>query len=1176
MNFIQIFHLGVFAVLLILVVRRLPRFAIGRPVAFLMMLFLAALTGLVGLQQLPVELMPNVAYGNVTIFIDVRGGMPPPEVERLVTRPVEEAMMTVAKLKNIIASSKKHRSVVTLEFEPGMNMNLATLEVREKFLRIKNKLPKEIERPVIAHYEESDAPVVIAALTSPRYTPEELRRLVEEKLKEKLVRTEGVANVEIGGGRERKILVELDKAKLVAFNLPMKKIVSVLEQNNLNLRVGDMAETSRTLGLRAVGAFQSVEDIGNLGVAVSEKGALIRLKDLGGVKDDYMEAESLSRLNSKSAVTLYIQKESAANTVHVVNRVKKVLDDFRGTLGGDIQLMMVSDQGRAIVNAIRSVEMTMFFGIALVVLILSLFLSETSFTRTVSGALLALLFCVLVIFYFLRIPLEDSQGLVIAVLIGLSLAAFWRRDLRPAFVVAGSIPVSLLITLAWMYFEKVSINVISLSGLVLGTGLLVDNSIVVLENFDRLRRKDPEAVPAVVAEKAALEIAGPMLGGTLTTVVVFLPFYMLQKQTQLLYAGIAFTVTATLLSSLFCALALVPALASRLGRPEEKRQRRKGFYPQITQISRIKGLRKIGINLERFWRNILRNLRIKNLLWLLGAGVLVLIPAMVLGLRLSLDTAVYVLAVLGALGLGVYLIRHYPYYLRWFLGHKKILLGAILVLFAFGLMIFQNRLPKDFMAASEESEFVVFVELASGTRINISDQVVKEVEKRIRETPGIDDMIQNLSTRVEGWSSKVYVTLKPRAERPLTTQEVIDKLRPRLRNIGEDYDTFVYFSEPRSGKEIFIEVYGENYKTLSQLAMQIASGLSKVPQFSDVKVRYRPGQPEATVQIDPSRAAMLGFDNQEIAESVHGLIRGLRATSFYSRREEVETVVRLIPAQCQTVEQLKMLPLASAQGFFVPLEQAARLEFGLSPSEIWHRNKTRMIQVSANLGSMPLGLAAQSAQKVIQSVKFPEDYYADIGGDYENMVQAGRNFTQALLLTVILIFAVMACQFESVSQPFIITITILLAGIGAIAALAVTKSTITLGVSIGMLMLGGMVVNSGIILVDRINTLRAAYPHIPLTKIIIWAGKHRMRPIFMTTATTVFGLLPMGLDRSESAVLWSPLAITVIGGLISSAILTLFAVPCFYLVIVEAKKQCTIYWVKLMRKAKISTTKILD
>lgn len=272
MNSVQLLHIAVFGFLLILFAGRFPRFAIRKPVAYTMVLALILLVGTVSIFRLPVELMPDISYGNVTIFIDVRGGMPPPDVERLVTKPVEEAMSTVSKMKNIISTSKKHRSIVTIEFDPGTNMSLATMEVREKFLRVKSRLPREIERPIIAHYEEADAPVVIAALTSNRWTPEELRRFVEEKLKEKLLRIEGVANVEIGGGRERKILVEIDKHRLAAFGIPIKKVVSILEQNNLNMQVGEVTGRVSTLALRTMGAFRSVREIEEAGVAVSPQG----------------------------------------------------------------------------------------------------------------------------------------------------------------------------------------------------------------------------------------------------------------------------------------------------------------------------------------------------------------------------------------------------------------------------------------------------------------------------------------------------------------------------------------------------------------------------------------------------------------------------------------------------------------------------------------------------------------------------------------------------------------------------------------------------------------------------------------------------------------------------------------------------------------------------------------
>ncbi len=1088
MNFTQLLHLFLFGLILIIAAKHLPGFAIRRPVALIMILGAAVLAGITAIKQLPIELMPDIAYGNVTIFVEVRGGMPPPEVERLVTKPIEEAMGTVSKLKNIISTSKQHKAVVTLEFEPGTNMDLAALEVREKFLRVKSKLPREIERPIIAHYEESDAPVVIAALTSSRHTPEEMRRMVEEKLKEKLLRLPGTANVEIGGGRERKILAELDKHRLAALGLPIKKITAILEQNNLNLRAGDMEGSAYNLGLRTLGAFQSLEEISNIGIAVGKKGGIIRLRDVARVKDDYLEPETYSRLNSRAAVTIYIQKESLANTIRVVSGVRHALREFESCMEIGMDLIIVTDQARTIQQAVRSVKMTLFYGACLVIIILGLFLSQTVFTRRLAGGLLALLLLNLLTLYLLRIPLESSLGLVIGVLGLLFCLSLWRGDLRPAMIVGCSVPVSLLITLALMYFENVSLNIISLSGLVLGIGLLVDNSIVVLENIDRWKRKLPDRDGPQRAEIAAREMVPAMVGGTLTTVVVFLPFSLLQKQTQLLYAGIAFTVTATLLSSLFCALTLVPALGARLQPADNRLKRPRPSRPWV-----FPGMGRLALGIE--------NLR----------------------------------------------FRHYSANLRKVLQHKGKTVMAVSLLFCISVFVFLQCVPKDFMAASEQSEFVVYVEMASGTRLDICDRIVREVEKRISEIPEIKDMIKSLSSRVEGWSSKIYVSLKPRAKRRFSTQEVIDNLRGRFKGIGEEYETFVYFSEPRSGKEIFIEIYGFNYETLAQLAMRIASGIGKIPKFTDVKIRYRPGRPEARVMLNTRRTAMLGFNNQEIGEVLHAQLRGLRATSFYHQEEEIETIVRLKPEQCRTIEQLKNLGLVSPEGFSVPVEHISRLEFGLSPSEIWHRNKTRMIQVSANLGLLPLGLAAKRAQAAIAQVKFPEDYYADIGGDYENMVQASRSFWQAMGMTILLVFVVMACLFESLRQPLIIMITVLLAGIGAVAALVLTASAATLGVSIGLLMLGGIVVNNGIMLVDRINALRKQAPHVRLEKIVIWAGRQRLRPILMTTITTVLGLLPMALDRSESAVLWSPLALTVIGGLIASTVLTLFVIPCIYI-----------------------------
>ncbi|MCK5240959.1 efflux RND transporter permease subunit [bacterium] len=1141
MDFNQLLQCGLLGLIILLFARRLPNFSLKRPIAFLMIIAFIVIAGLTAMKRLPLELMPNIAYGNVTIFVDVRGGMPPPEVERLITKPIEEAMGTVSKLKNIISTSKKHRAIVTLEFEPGTNMDLATLETREKFLRVKHRLPKEIEKPVIAHYEEADAPVVIAALTSPHHTSESLRRMVEETLEEKLLRVSGVANVEIGGGRQRKILVELDRQRLVALGLPFQKVVSVLERNNLNVRVGEVSAQSSTFGLRTLGDFKTIEDIKKIGVAVTETGGVIRLVDLGTVKDDYLEAESYSRLNSQAAVTLYIQKESLSNTVAVVEQVQKVLKKFEKTLTSDVEMLVVSNQGKLIKAALYSVMMTLFYGMTLVILILSLFLSKTVITRNLSAIGLTLLLGLLLVLTIIGVPLQKTIIVVIVMIAALFITALWRKDLWPAFIVAASIPVSLLLTLGFMYFNHVTLNVISLSGLVLGIGLLVDNAVVVLENYERLAKKKPGKLKEEQLNQATQEMINPMIGGTLTTIVVFLPFSLLQKQAQLLYAGIAFTVTTILLASLFSAIALVPALLNRYKSvSSEEGLDKRG---DVTQAKKSRAL------IKKTWSFISSHRIYPALLTMIFLSAVFYFIA---GYKLELS--LYSALVITVLAAGLLMLVRYKLVLNSLLKHQGKVLSVVLLLFALSAAVFWYRVPKDFMASQEQNEFVVFIEMASGVRLDISNRLVKDIEERIQNHAGVKDEIKSISSKVEGWSSKIYVTLKPRFERKLSTARVIARLRKELVNIGEEYETFIYFSEPQSGKEVFVEVFGHNYETLAGLAMQLANRMSKIKGLSDTKVRYRPGRPEVKVILDRNKVALMGLDNKTVAESMHAQLKGLRATKFYDKQEEVETIVRLDPKQCETIEQLRQIMLMSEKDGHMPIEHIAKLHFGLSPSEIWHRNKSRMIQVSANLGKRPLGDAAEDIKAAIHAINFPDDYYADIGGDYEQMVAADKSFKLALGLTIILVFMVMAGLFESLIQPFIIMITVVLSGIGAVTALVLTHTTMTLGVSIGLLMLGGMVVNNGIILIDRINQLKAEHPDISLFKLISWAGKQRIRPIFITTVTTMCGLLPMALDQSESAGLWQPLAITVIGGLITGTVLTLFVVPCFYCAIESLRK----------------------
>ena len=1155
MSAAQLIHLAVFGVFLIAISRKLPKFALSRPVTLSMILSAIILFGAAALIQLPVELMPNVSYGNVTIFMDVRGGMPPPEIERLITKPTEAAMGTVSKLRNLVSSSKKDRAVVTLEFDPGTDMDLAAMEVREKFLRVRPKLPPEIEKPIIARYEESDAPVFIAALTSDRYTPEELRLLVDNDIREKLMRVGGVANVEVGGGRERKIIVDIDRDRLAAFHLSILRVVEVLERNNLNLRAGEVkGPGTLNLGVRTLGAFRTVEDIRDMTLAAAPNGGRIRVKDVADVNDSYLESESYSRLNAKAAVTLYIQKESSANTVRTAAAIEREMGRFRSGLPEGIDLVVISNQKKAILSAIHSVRATLIYGVVLVILVLPFFLAKTRFTRTVTASLLVLLIANVLFFYCMRWSLDETLWPVIALFLGVTALAFYRSDIRTSFVVALSIPTAVCVTLALMFFEGVSINVMSLSGLIIGIGLLVDNAVVVIENYDRILADHRDLSPKEAMVRAADEMIPPMVGGTLTTVVVFLPFSLLQKQAQMLFSGITFTVTASVFSSLFIALTLVPALGCRL----DPRKRARDAWDG---------------RMEEFWRKILNSLssnRVgaavlnrragfnpaslqKRRVWAFLGGALAAAAALYFALEIPLPQGLFVVLTAALIAGGLAMMTRYGANLFWCLDNKKPVFTAIASFFLIAILFFLFVLPKDFMAASEQSEFVVFVELDTGVRLDISNRIVEEVEKVVRDFPKTKDSIKSVSSKVEGWSSKVYVTLKDLSERPYSTQQVINILRQEVdkavEKYAKDYKAFSYFSEPRTGKEVFVEIFGYEYDLMAKLAMELAGRMGELSDLSDVKIRYRPRRPQLSILVDPMRASFFGLNPKEVADTLHAQMRGLRATTFFDQSNEIETVVRVRPEQRETVNHLKNLMITTRGGEQIPLRNIASVEGDLSPSEIWHRNKSRMIQVSANLGAASLAAAADRIRGIVDQISFPPEYYADIGGQYEDMVAANRDFWRALALTIFLIFMVMACQFESLSQPFVIMGTVLLSAIGAVAALLLFKTEVTLGVLVGLLMLGGIVVNNGIMLIDRINSLKKANPSQDLRSLILEAGIQRIRPIFMTKATAVLGLLPMALDRSESAALWSPLAITVIGGLVSSSLLTLFVIPCVYVTV---------------------------
>ena len=1012
------------------------------------------LIGIISLFRLPVELYPNISFGEISIIVQIRGGIPPTEVESMVTRPIEESVSTVSHLEEMLAISKEGESTIVLSFEPGIDMSFAALEVREKFARVKNKLPKEVEKPIIAQFKRSDVPIIILAVTSLRRTTEELRKIVDEIVKERIKRVTGIANVEVGGGRERKILVEVDQRALVKYSLPLERIINMMGLNNLNLLSGEIKKERNKYLIRTIGEFETIDDIKNIGVSTTPDGSIVRLKDVAEVKDSYLEPTGYARINIRPIVSLYLQKESTGNTIQIANAVLKEMDKVRKIVPPDVKIIVTSNQAKFIEKAINNLKNSLLKGAILIMLVLAFFLGRIKKEHSI------LILVVLVAMMFIPAKL-------LYVMLAVFIATFLsKKDFRPIMIVTASIPISVIITFGLMelcnvFFSKaitLTINFITMFGLALGVGMLVDNSIVVFENILKKIEEGHNRIDATI--KGASEMNLVIMASTLTTVIVFLPMVFVGKEVKLLYGGVAWTVTFSLIVSLFVALTVVPLLSSRAN---------------VT-----KGETNILIPLYKLQKQAL-----------------------------------------------VFVIRR-----------RFLIFGIVLAAFIASLFI-SGKIGKEFIGTTEQNKFTIFIEMPTGTKLDISNKVVKDVENLLKEVPEV----KTFTARVEPWSSKVYVELLPLGQRKRTIAEIIESLRPK---VGKIRPAFIYFEEEQEvgTKEIILDLFGYDYDILRELAISMATRLGSIPKFTDVKIRMREGRPELGLKVDKKKAAQFDLSVSDVATMVHAQMRGLRATLFHTEAREIETIARLEERYRRTFKDLHKLVLITEDGQEVLMDQIADFKYGLGPSEIWRKDRSRMIQVSANIGDIPLSKAADEIRKVLKDINFPENYFYRLGGNYPSMVKTQKEFSVIIWVILILIYIVLASLFESYYQPFIIMGTVLLASIGAILALFITKTAIGMGALIGMMMLAGIVVNNGIILVDHINVLRQSRKG--LFHIVISAAHDRLRPVVMTTATTIMGLLPMALDKSEGANLWNPLAITVIGGMLVSTPLTLLLTPAIY------------------------------
>ncbi len=1005
----------------------LPSVSIQKPVLVAMIFAGAVMLGLISLGRLPVELYQGQNPGVVSIIVRARGGLPPPEVEKSITKPVEEAVATVSHLKSLFSSSREAESRVTMEFEPGTDMNFAALEVREKFSRVKPLLPKEIEKPVIANYDDTSSAIMVFALTSNTMAPEDIREIVDNELKPMVARVDGVASVEVYGGRERKILIEMDRDKMFSYNIDANRIMDIIGQSNINLLAGNLDSGKMEYAIRTMGTFQKVDEIGDLGIKATRQGSIVPLKEIATVKDAYMEPEDAARLNLEQNVTVYIKKTSLANTIPVVRNTRALLDEFAETHKQDFSLVLVTDKAEVISKAIDEVKDTLYEGCVLTVLLIYVFLRQ------------------------------------------------WVLSL----IVLISLPVSVVTTFVIMDFFGISLNIMTLSGLSLAHGILVDSSIVILENVFVKKEKGLSDLEAI--RQGAEEVWLPLLASLIATLIVFLPILFIDKKVQMMYAGFAITVSGSLIISFFVAQMLVPMLLVKWAQ------------------GKIKVKEHSGGQKEDF------------------------------------------------------VSRNYARIMKWNLKlrYPVALIMSLFFIFA-GMRI--AKMPIDHPSTLEENEFSIVVFPLAGARLEANDDAVKKVEEVLSQIPDVE--MFNSTVRKD--TVTIFVRLHPKNKRNYSKEEIMKMIDQKgnelVKEVHDDYSLLI--DEGQGGdeeKKLVVNIFGNENDQLEKLASEFAKRMGQVKGMQNIVMTDLRKRPEYSLVIDRGRAAYYGLTVKDIADSIHAQVRGMRPTKFHelSKGQEIETITRLQPVFRQKIEDLRYVYIPTNAGVQVPLGEIANFVPATGPQTIDRKDKYRYVFVKGDCKGA-LEKVAADVKAALKDIKLPDDYYWRFGGSYEALMQGKSQLSVALLLTVFLVYMVMACLFESYLQPFLVMISVPMASIGIWGALTLTKKPLSENVFIGMILLAGYVVNAAIIMIDHMNHLKVKEGY-STEKALIHAGMDRLRPITMTTISTSLGFAPMAMSWGSSSELWAPLAVTVIGGLCSSTFLTLFILPNFVLIADDIK-----------------------
>lgn len=1111
----------------------LVEFSTRRRVTVAMFWITMFLFGFLGLMALKVNLLPDLSYPTLTVRTEYTGAAPS-EIETLISEPVEEAVGVVKNLRKLKSVSRTGQSDVVLEFAWGTDMDQASLEVRDKMEVL--QLPLEAKAPVLLRFNPSTEPIMRLALSSKvagktdadairQLT--ELRRYADEDLKKKLEPVAGVAAVKVGGGLEDEIQVDIDQQKLAQLNLPIDTVIQRLQQENINISGGRLEQGSQRYLVRTVNQFASVEEIRNMLVTTQSGGSNaaasaaqqmaaiaastgdaaamaaaasvqsasssssttiaggvpVRLKDIADVRQGYKEREGIIRLAGHEAVELAIYKEGDANTVATADAIQKKLEQLKTLVPPDVELTTIDDQSQFIRHAISDVKLD-----------------------AVIGGLLA----VLIIFLFLR-------------------------DGWSTFVVALSLPTSIVTTFFFMDQLGLSLNVMSLGGLALATGLVVDDSIVVLESIAKARERGLSVLQAAIT--GTREVSMAVVASTLTTIAVFLPLVFVQGIAGQLFRDQALTVAIAIAVSLVVSMTLIPMLSALKGRPPMAFPE-EAPHPQWRPQSRWQKPvaatgRGVGAGVRGFFFGIA---------WLFvraWRGVVAVVGPI---MRKASDLAMAPYD--GA-------ERAYMKLLPGSLGKPWLVLGTAAAAFALTLLTIP-MLGADLIPQLAQDRFEMTVKLPPGTPLSRTDDIVRDLQQAHAKDEGIRTLygVSGTGTRLDASPTesgenigKITVVMADGGSKELEASET-EKLRASIKDHpGAQADfrrpELFSFSTP-----LEIELRGQDLETIQKAGQKMAAMLRANPHYADVKSTVEEGFPEIQIRFDQERAGALGLTTRQIADVVVKKVRGDVATRYSFRDRKIDVLVRARESDRASLESIRKLIVNPGSARPVTLESVADVVSTVGPSEIHRADQVRVAIVSSNLRGIDLGGAVEEVRDMVAKNNLGAGIGMHIGGQGEELAESVKALLFAFGLAIFLVYLVMASQFESLLHPFVILFTIPLALVGAVLALLLTRSPVSVVVFIGLILLVGLVVKNAIILVDKVNQLREA--GVAKRTALVEGARSRLRPITMTTLCTLFGFLPLALAFGEGAEVRSPMAITVIGGLLVSTLLTLVVIPVVY------------------------------